>query len=341
MSDRIRSLRESLQLTQSELAQRSGVTRQLISALEAGRHTPNVSAALALAAALGVSVEVLFGSASAAATDVFDDRLAQGTTVATAQVGEQIISIPHRHGIHTVESWELGDAVVERSGLSWLPGGSTDGFVIAGCDPILGLLAGMVQRTTAQRILTVHASTGRSLAALAAGRVHGVLVHSPAAELPTPPVLVSRWHVSRWLVGLAASGHGPPTIEQLAEGHNQVVQREPGAGSQRALERALRAVGSQDALPGPVAEGHVDVARRIAQGAGHVGITMEPAARAFGLEFLALEEHAVELWIDARWVNLVAAKALVSVLGSPGLTQRMTQLAGYDLASCGNERIAG
>jgi putative transcriptional regulator len=47
-------------LTQQELADRVGVTRQTILAIERGRYNPSVGLALRLAAVFGVPVEVLF-----------------------------------------------------------------------------------------------------------------------------------------------------------------------------------------------------------------------------------------------------------------------------------------
>jgi putative transcriptional regulator len=47
-------------MTQEELADRVGVTRQTIISIEAGKYNPSVGLALRLAAAFGVRVEELF-----------------------------------------------------------------------------------------------------------------------------------------------------------------------------------------------------------------------------------------------------------------------------------------
>jgi putative transcriptional regulator len=47
-------------LTQAELATLAGVTRRSVNAIETGRMVPSVMLALALARALGVSVDALF-----------------------------------------------------------------------------------------------------------------------------------------------------------------------------------------------------------------------------------------------------------------------------------------
>ncbi len=49
-----------MRLTQEELAEKTGLSRQSIIAIEKGRFTPSVHTALMLAAALQTSVEELF-----------------------------------------------------------------------------------------------------------------------------------------------------------------------------------------------------------------------------------------------------------------------------------------
>ena len=47
-------------MTQQDLADRVGVTRQTILSIEKGKYTPSVALALCLAEVFGVSVETLF-----------------------------------------------------------------------------------------------------------------------------------------------------------------------------------------------------------------------------------------------------------------------------------------
>jgi putative transcriptional regulator len=56
----VRAHRLQNELTQQELAERVGVTRQTILSIEKGKYAPSVGLALALATALGVTVETLF-----------------------------------------------------------------------------------------------------------------------------------------------------------------------------------------------------------------------------------------------------------------------------------------
>ena len=61
MGEKIRDIREGHNVSQDELAERSGISRQTISAIESGRATNVTTGTLvAIARALGVSVSVFF-----------------------------------------------------------------------------------------------------------------------------------------------------------------------------------------------------------------------------------------------------------------------------------------
>jgi len=60
MRNRVRELREARQLTQGELGQLLGVSRQTINSIENGRYLPSLPLALALAQCFNESVEEIF-----------------------------------------------------------------------------------------------------------------------------------------------------------------------------------------------------------------------------------------------------------------------------------------
>ncbi len=65
---RVRTLRRARGLTQAQLAQAVGVSRQTIVSLERGDYAPSVYLALRIGAELGASVEELFGGAAETTT---------------------------------------------------------------------------------------------------------------------------------------------------------------------------------------------------------------------------------------------------------------------------------
>ncbi len=60
LRNRIKVQRAICDLTQAELAEKAGVTRKSVNAIETGRMVPSVLLALKLANALGVTVDALF-----------------------------------------------------------------------------------------------------------------------------------------------------------------------------------------------------------------------------------------------------------------------------------------
>ncbi len=60
MQNNVRKLREELGLTQKELGERVGVSRQAINAIETGKFDPSIWLAYDLACLFGISIESLF-----------------------------------------------------------------------------------------------------------------------------------------------------------------------------------------------------------------------------------------------------------------------------------------
>jgi molybdate-binding protein len=69
------------------------------------------------------------------------------------------------------------------------------------------------------------------------------------------------------------------------------------------------------------------------------GVTTEPAALAFRLDFFETEEHAVELWIKRELLGIPEVSALLDLLSSGVFLRRLGAVPGYDLVGCGS-RVA-
>jgi len=333
----LRERRLECGLTQAELAARAGVSRQLVAAVEAGHNTPAVDAALGLARALGTNVEDLF--ADAPAEDVvaaLGGRLREGAPLRVGRVADRLVAAElGDHGVAGA-SWAKPDGVVERGRLRLFPGAGPAGIVLAGCDPALGVAEAMLDGLGPRSLLALSAPTGSALRALKQGGVHAAVVHGVAGELPEPPVPVVRWHLARWQVGLAVSPEvRARSLAGVLDGGVPVAQRDPGAASQQAFERARAGSGTSEPPAGPRAAGHIDAAR-IAATIHGAAVTHEAAARAFKLRFLPLEDHTVEIWLAERWLDHPGARALGDVLASAAFTERIAQFGGYDLAGCGS-----
>lgn len=75
ITNTIRKLRfERNEMTQQDLAERVGVTRQTINAIELGKYSPSLEVAFRIAAVLGASLEDVFSYHGSAAAPRGDSR---------------------------------------------------------------------------------------------------------------------------------------------------------------------------------------------------------------------------------------------------------------------------
>ena len=210
LESRVRELRVATGLSQGELANRVGITRQAIGAIESGSYVPNTAVSLRLSRALGYSVEDLFSisdisqklqarvgsltgewdelTGGLASGGVGQDALlspesenvppAPGYRVQLARVGDELVAsvmqgsdrFSPADGIGRPVDQEPGQIEVELLVETGVPERSV---VLLGCDPSLGLLAEHVHRATREaRIIWRHAGSVAALRALKAGEAH-------------------------------------------------------------------------------------------------------------------------------------------------------------------------
>ncbi len=343
---RLRQRRHHHGLTQAQLADRAGVSRQLIASVETERHLPRADAAAALARALATTVEVLLAPPPAEPTGV-TTAPRDGDHVRLAHVGDHLVChvAPPEH-----ESWTPADGVI-RDGRVALLDEVPPAAVIAGCDPAIGLAGRLLESAGGPAVIAAPASTAAAVSALSAGRAHAAIAHGPVDDRPEPPIAVHRIEVARWQVGLVApAGLAATWVDDALHGRVDVIQREPGATAQAAFERARATSGASDlraADPGGhdhlddrlVASGHLDAAARARDG-GLVAVSIEPAALAAGLAFHPLEEHVCELWIALAHLRVPAVQRFADELTGARLHRRLAGIGGYDLSGCGREATA-
>lgn len=321
----IKARREALGLTQTELATIAGVSRQLVGALESGRHLPRVDAAIGIARVLGVATETLFGSRS----DVVDVRSgavpSDGTLVRVGHVGDRIVTAP--------VSWAAADGVIEAGAVTSFSS-QRPGLVVAGCEPGLETLEGLVRRA-GSGALAVNCSTAEAVAILAAGRAHAAVVHGSDEDgLPEFGRThdVTRYRLGGWQVGLAAPPElGGGWFEEALRG--PIIQREYGA----AVQAAFRRIAGSD-VPGPIVGSHLE-AVRLMRSTGMAAVTIEPAAIAFGAAFRPLEMHRIEMWVNGEWSSDRAVDLALDVLGGDDFQRQLRGVGGYDLEGFGS-RVA-
>jgi DNA-binding XRE family transcriptional regulator len=331
----LRDRRLECGLTQTQLASRAGVSRQLVAAVEAGHNAPAVDSALRLAQALGTTVEDLFSPPMPSVTPALGGELPDDTPLRVGRVGDQIVAagLPDHGTAGPV--WATPDGIAYEGKLRLFPNASPAGLVLAGCDPALGVADAMLRGLGSRSLLAISTATGTALDALRNGRVHAAVVHGLEGQLPEPPVAVSRVHLASWFVGLAVPAkQGRRALDSVLTSMTQIAQRDPAAASQQALQRALDKAGVTTSPRGPRVDGHIDAART-ASLLNCAAITTEAAAHAFELSFLPIEQHTVQIWLAERWLDHPAADALGNLISSTAFTQRISQIRGYDLTGCG------
>jgi len=329
-SGRLRDCRIESGLTQAQLADRAGVSRALVSALESGRHLPRIDAALALARVLGTTAEELFGHHGAEPVDAISGAPPEaGTPVRVGLVGDRLVTAAPRLGD---EGWDAVDGLAGALDAA-LPSRAGAGVVMAGCEPGLALLERML-RDRGTRAVSIPSSSASALAALREGRLHAAAVHFAADRPPAPEAgSLLRVHLGRWRVGLAAPRGGRRRWWETALGGRvEVIQREPGAAAQEAFLRAMR--GRKREVGGPRVGGHLAASRRSLE-SGLPAVTIEPAAAAVGAAFHALEAHDVEVWIPAERAAEPGVARLLDTLSSTSFRRTLECVGGYDLSNIG------
>ena len=75
---------------------------------------------------------------------------------------------------------------------------------------------------------------------------------------------------------------------------------------------------------------HTDVARAIAAGDGNVGLALETAGQALGLDFIFLNRERYDLVMMAATAQLAPLRELLDWLASDAGKQLVTEIPGYE-----------
>ena len=367
--DRLRLTRLARGLSQGDLARTAGVTRQAISGIESGRWSPSLEVALALATALDSTVEELFGAPSDAPS--VRSRLAVVADPAYAKEGDcgrltladvagDAVAFP-LCGDHTMipgfaPALAMGPIHVDgENGFGPRPRGarsrdiearplatSTPTLAIAGCDPALALLAGPLQRHDPPVNLAWW-STPNNVAGdlLESGAVHAAAIHRSVDTRPRRRPGIEVIGFASWREGLAFHARHRGKIKDLSDVAAlglRIANRQEGSEARHLLESELsRLKLDPSKINGFQSEvsGHLLVASAISCGLADAGVTCEPAALTYGLEFIPWQHEQSELHIPRSLVGSLEVRALLDVLAGRELPAQLSALEGYDPDSCG------
>lgn len=356
--NRLREVRGERGLSQGELAERAGITRQAVNGIEMRRYTPNAAVALRLAQALDSRVEDLFSlpvSALHCSVLTSAETLEPGERVALARVGDALVAHSLTGMRSIIEGFQPADAIAAGSASVTMLA-PTDApaktAVLLGCDPSLTVLVSWVSRSLPQgRLLWLHASSQSALDALPRGLAHVAGSHLPG-DGKEANVAEARRAFGRkggfvvtyasWEQGLIVAPRNPKALRSaadLARSDVRIVNREPGSGSRKLLDELM----ARDGLaPGDITgyasavPSHTAVARAVAAGTADAGFGLEAVSRSFGLDFVPLVEVRFDLAVPEEHSSHPVVRAMLDVLQSARLRTDLAALPGYSTSGTGN-----
>jgi molybdate-binding protein/transcriptional regulator with XRE-family HTH domain len=352
----LRLARQARGFSQQQLAGMAGVSRQAVSAVESGLSDPSLRVALALARALGMTVEELFGPASPVTARPVAPLGDEHARVALAPIGDAFVALPLSGASASRAGFLPADGLAQGSGNGTRPvqpiGPPRPTLVAAGCDPAMPLLETPLALLDPPIALTWWPCPSHEALRLAAdGLVHvaGMHLRGPSGEYNTGPagdLLPQGGEVigfCSWREGIVlrpdAAG-GVAGLADVARRGLRLVNREPGSEARIVLDRELASLGIDPAgLPGyeTRATGHLQVAAAISAGLADAGIASEPAALAYGLAFVPLAAERFDLVIPAGLAGSREVQGLIKVLSSRWLHDQLASLPGYDATTCGDQ----
>jgi putative molybdopterin biosynthesis protein len=279
----LRLARVARGFSQQQLAGMAGISRQAVSAVESGLSDPSLRVALALAHALGLTVEELFGPGSPAPLVPARPLAPLGTAggrLVLAPVGDALVALPLSGATATRRGFlpaggQAEDAPGPQGGAvapddaprtATAPGGPEvrmvrpigpprPTLVVAGCDPALPLIEAPLALLDPPVAFTWWpCGSSEALRLAAAGLVHVAGAHlrdfdgdyntGPASELLGGGAEIVRF--CSWREGLVLRPEraaGITGVSDLPGSGLRLVNRDPGSEARRVLDRELASAG--------------------------------------------------------------------------------------------------
>jgi molybdate-binding protein/DNA-binding XRE family transcriptional regulator len=346
-ANRVKEFRAKSGLTQAELAERAGISRTAVTAIEGERLVPSVAAALALAKSLGTSVEILFGQPEVSKTDL---KWAWEPTQTSrhfwqAEVGGQQWLYPATTApmLTPLPDGMLDNAsATERTRL-----GASDTtrqtLVLACCDPAAGYLASEYERSTGYRLLVLHRSSRQALEMLSEGKVHLAGLHLATSNDPERNAQLARstvgnchlFRLAQWQEGIASlSSSRLRSARGAVKSKLRWVGREVGSGARQCLDELF----GRPVTHRHLAKHHRGVVEAISSEWADAGICVQLASAEAGLDFIPIQEEAFDLCIPTEFLDDPRVQGLLAVVRSHTFRTTLASLPGYNTVTTGELR---
>lgn len=333
-SNRVREQRATKGLTQAGLAERAGISRSAVTAIEAERLIPSVAAALALAEALGCTVEELFGQSSIRSQT---KHWAWEPPAGTA--GYWQAEVAGKTVLYPAGSTPMFSAIPDHFADTSCSAAET--LIMACCDPAAGLQASQFAAMTGLRLLVIPRSSRQAVEMLRQGLVHLAGLHLASDEEPDGNTRVIREslgvgyemvRIARWQEGITVA----PTMKLRSVAVAKRTKltwigREPGSGARQCLDRIL----ADRQPPRRTARHHRGVAEAVQSGWADAGICVQLVSAEAGLHFLPVQEEAYDVCFPAALADDRRLKSFLGVVRSVSYRKLLSGLPGYNTSETG------
>ena len=336
--------RQAREWSQAELAQRAGISRAAVSAIEGARLSPSVATALALAAVFECSVEELFRRGGTTEPHESNQAWAWIPRGESSRYWEA--EIGRRRLLYPVEAMTLNptphdgvwqEGVLRGNG----PAAADTTLVMASCDPAAGLLAAEYARASGFRLLVFPRGGRVALELLKQRLVHVAGLHYSTAEAPGRNEETVRaqlggdcrlLRLAKWESGIAlGSDNHSRSTESVARRSLRWAAREPGSAARECLDGLL----GKRHFAGREVNGHAAVAEAVRAGWAEAGVCVRFSAAEAGLNFLPVRSETLDLCFPTAFQNDPRMQALVRLLQARAWRRLVSELPGYDARETG------
>jgi molybdate-binding protein/DNA-binding XRE family transcriptional regulator len=339
LRNQIRLFREKQGWSQQELADRTGISRAGVSAIEMGKLVPSTVAALSLAKVFNCKVEELFQLSVEERVHWAWPPSRDACRYWRAMIGDRLLLYPSEISPY---------GTVPHDG-TFRNGTFTDNMsadprrtlVVASCDPAIGLMATEYARTTPFRLLHLSRPSRQGLQLLKEGLVHAAGLHladttnpeinsEVAGEVLDFPFTMLR--MATWEAGVTLAPElGVTTVSGALPPKVRWIGREPGSGARQVQDQVLE----NAPVPTVTARGHKEVAEAVRSGWADAGISLRMVSEEAGLDFIKVREEVYDICIPLSQTDDPRVLALIDLVRSPSLRNMLGQLPGYDVRAMG------
>ena len=351
---RLKQMRQSRGLSQSQMAELVGVKRQAIYDIESGRYLPNTEVALRLARHLECRVEDLFSEETHTGDRpviMVEGAAPVSSRVSVARVRDRLVGYPLEGPSSFGQGFRPADGLLGSDGktvkLFEDPHSLERKAMLLGCDPAFGILASHVTRQSADvRLNCRFASSEKALKCLAAGESHLAATHMHNTGSEQSNVTFAKKllrEISARVIafttfeeGLMVARGNPHEIvgvSDLAKENLRMVNREPGAALRTLLDDRLALSGiPAQRISGytTLVSNHEEGAQRVLHGLADAALGLRAVASAFGIDFVAMETVRCDIVIPDDLMEHQAVRIMLDVLQTRALRDELASLPGYD-----------